>query len=155
MAYLAIVFSTFDKKNFDMSGGMLLGFSMMAIAFAIGMILAMFQYKKEHGVIKLNQAYLLCLGIVVIACILYVIVWALVYHFIFPDFKDWYGSCMDAQFKAGKVSKADFDMSAEMMKNYDNPLYFTLYTFMESLPFGLLIAVVLAPIFWFLNRKKK
>jgi hypothetical protein len=75
---------------------------------------------------------------------MYVVVWAIVYHFFIPDFMDLYAAQMMKQAEGGSAiemeQKADEMMQYKEM--YQNPLFFTLMTYAEILPVGLLVSLI-------------
>lgn len=153
-AELIVTFSLIDKAKHDMSGGLILGFSMQVLAFLTGMWLALKSYRKEVEIVKPLPAIGLCAAIAVVGSIFYVLGWAFTYKFIFPDFKEWMMNMYQSQVDAGKATQAEYTEMVSSMKNYDSPVVFTLYTLMEVLPTGLLLSVIIAPIFAFRSRKK-
>lgn len=153
---LVITFTLMDKHSTEMGmGGAIFGYSTMIVAFLVSMLFALKAYGKQVDAIKPLKAMLLCLGIAVMASIIYVLTWAFIYKFIFPNFKEWWMACVDSQEKAGKVTLEDKKMYTEMMANYDKPLYFTFYTLMEVLPVGILMSVLTSLIYWLAVRNKK
>jgi len=90
-----------------------------------------------------------------IASTLYVITWAVEFHFFMPDFIDKYSAMQIKQVQASGISGAaltDAIQSIEKVNfNYkNNPFFFAMYTYLEILPVGILITLISALI---LRRK--
>src|SRR5688572_24578865 len=84
MLEIIITFSLM-KRSGNMQGSEVFGYSIMALVLGICMVLAMLRFRKE-GPAKIGKGIMLCLGLGVLASFLYVIGWAITYHFIVPDF---------------------------------------------------------------------
>lgn len=153
--WLFIAFSNVDKGSENMAMGEIVGFSVMFLAFGVTMALALLALKKESGTVKISKGILLCLGIAGIASLFYLISWAVIYNYIFTDFKDWYLASLEQQQKAGKISADSLKQTTDMMSNYDNPLVFTAYTLMEIFPVGAILSLIIAPAFSLVTRKKE
>jgi hypothetical protein len=118
-------------------------------------VLSLISFKKDNPNAGIGKSILLCLGIAGIAAAIYVITWALVYRFIFPEFKEWWLMCLDKQAAKGEIKPDDLAMAKDMMKNYDKPLYFIMYTLMEILPVGVGMSIIVPPVFHLITKKKK
>lgn len=152
--WMVIAFSTIDKTKAETGNGELIGYSVMFLSFGICMILALMMYRRENPEFSMGKGILLCLGISGVASVLYVAGWALTYNFIFPDFKEWWTLCLDKQFEKGMLNAKQLAQYKGMMVNYDNPVYFTLYTLVEVLPLGILLSLIIAPVFQLISRRK-
>lgn len=104
--------------------------------------------KALGGVIKFWPAFLLGLGVAVVAGIAYVAIWEgylAITHYRFMD--DYTASILAAK-KAEGLSGAAYDKlvaeMATMKRNYANPLYRMPMTFTEIFPVGALVALVSA-----------
>lgn len=104
--------------------------------------------KALGGVIKFWPAFLLGLGVAVVAGIAYVAIWEgylAITHYRFMD--DYTASILAAK-KAEGLSGAAYDKlvaeMATMKRNYANPLYRMPMTFTEIFPVGVLVALVSA-----------
>ena len=104
--------------------------------------------KALGGVIKFWPAFLLGLGVAVVAGIAYVLIWEVYMALTHYTFMDNYTAAMLAKQKAAGVSAAEYaKLAAEMEKmkvQYANPLFRMPMTFAEIFPVGLLVALVSA-----------
>ena len=104
--------------------------------------------KALGGVIKFWPAFLLGLGVAVVAGIAYVLIWEVYMALTHYTFMDNYAAAMLAKQKAAGVSAAEYaKLAAEMEKmkvQYANPLFRMPMTFAEIFPVGLLVALVSA-----------
>lgn len=152
--WMVIVFSAIDPTKPELGHGEILGYSVMFLAFGVSMVLALMMYRKDVPDFSMGKGILLCLGISGVASVLYVIGWALTYNFIFPEFKDWWLMCLDKQHEKGMINASQLSEYKGMMTNYDNPLYFTMFTLMEVLPLGILLSLIIAPVFQLIYRRR-
>ena len=90
--FMAISMIYCCKKNPESmggSGGMIVGFLAMFLAFAfIFVAVKTYRDRYNNGVVSFGKAFGIGLLVTLIASTIYVIVWALVYHFAIPDFLD-------------------------------------------------------------------
>lgn len=136
----------------DFSGGMMIGYSSMLLAFIfIFVAVKSFRDKQNGGTITFWQGLRIGLLISLIASTMYVITWSIEYHFFLPDFMNQYAEAMIRGMKAKHASQVDIDnmttKMAEQAQMYKNPIYFTLFTYAEILPVGILMSVISALIF--------
>lgn len=140
----------------DMTGGMIIGFSAMVVSFSFVFIgIKNFRDKQNGGVLTFGKGFLLGFMISLVASTMYVVTWAFEYHLFLPDFMDKYTAIQIKQFQESGVSGAALDeaikgLEAENYKYKHNPFFFTMYTYMEILPVGILISLISALI---LKRK--
>ena len=132
------------------SGGMIIGFSAMAVAFSFIFVgIKNFRDKQNGGIITFGKGFLLGLLISLVASTLYVITWAVEFHFFMPDFMDKYSAMQIKQLHQSGVSGAALDEGVKSIEsaNYNykhSPFFFAMYTYMEILPVGILITLVSA-----------
>lgn len=156
VAWLVIVFGNLDTSKAESTAtGAVIGYSVMVLAFTVSMVLALMAYRRDNPGSGLWKGLWLCLGITGIASVIYVIGWALTYKFLVPDFKEWWLMCLDKQHAEGMINAGQLKEYKEMMVNYDNPVNFTLYTFVEVLPLGVLLSLIIAPVFHYLRKRKE
>jgi hypothetical protein len=147
--------SNMDKMDFD--GSMVLGFASMVVAFSF-VFVGIKNYRDKHngGVITFGKAFKTGLWITLIASSMYVATWLISYYFFIPDFMDKYADHMIAASRESGANAAEIEAQTIKMESYKemykNPLFVVLFTYMEILPVGLLIAVISALI---LKRKNK
>ncbi|HWI92840.1 MAG TPA: DUF4199 domain-containing protein [Flavisolibacter sp.] len=97
--------------------------------------------------ISFGKALGMGLLISLIASTLYVITWAIVYRNFLPDFMDKYSAAMVEQAKAslsGAALQSKINELNKAKEMYATPLGFTLFTYAEILPVGILVSVVAA-----------
>lgn len=130
------------------TGSMIIGFSAMAVAFSFVFVgIKNYRDKQNGGIITFGKAFLLGLMISFIASTLYVITWAIEYHFFLPDFMDKYSAMQVKQLHESGVSgvqleKALKDIETACYNYKHSPFFFTMYTYMEILPVGILITLI-------------
>ena len=126
-----------------------LGYLIMLVALS-AILLGVKQHRDQvlGGVIKFWPAFLVGLGIAVIAGLAYVAVWEAylaLTHYTFMD--SYVDHILAAKRAAGVAGPAYQKLAAEMeamRRNYANPLYRWPMTFVEIFPVGLLVALVSA-----------
>jgi hypothetical protein len=146
------------------SGGTPYGTTSMVISYAAMLIAFSFifigikSYRDKHlgGTMTFGQGAKTGLLIAAIAATMYVITWSIEYHFFLPDFMDTYSQHMitEAQ-NSGKSATeiaAEVKQMEDMKEMYKNPFWFILFTYMEILPIGIIVALISAAI---LKRKPK
>lgn len=140
----------------DMTGSMVMGFTAMAVAFSFIFVgIKNFRDKQNGGTITFGKGFLLGVMISFVASTLYVITWAVEYHLFLPDFMDKYAALQIKQLQqSGLTGKALEEgirnVEGEMYSYKHNPFFFTLYTYLEIFPVGVIITLVSAAI---LRRK--
>ncbi|MEO5571073.1 MAG: DUF4199 domain-containing protein [Bacteroidia bacterium] len=139
------------------SSSMIVGFSAMAVAFSFIFVgIKNYRDKQNGGSITFGKGFLLGFMISLIASTIYVITWALEFHFFLPDFIDKYSSMQVKQLHESGISGAALDEAVKGIEresyNYKhNPFFFAMYTYMEILPVGIIITLISALI---LKRKE-
>lgn len=134
------------------SSSMIVGFLAMFIAFAF-IFVAVKQYrdKQNGGTISFGKAFRIGLFIALIASTMYVITWGALYNYAFPDFMEHYTEFMMKDAKAS-LSGIELDKKVaelnEYKEMYKSPIGFTLMTYVEILPVGLLVSLIAALVLW-------
>lgn len=144
-----------SETNYEL--GMVIGFSAMLVAFAFVFVgIKSLRDKQLGGTITFGKAFLTGIIIAFIASTMYVITWAIEYNFLMPDFMDNYAQHMLDEATASGTRAAELEglktEMTQMKENYKNPVLFSLYTYMEILPLGIIVALISALI---LKRKPK
>lgn len=137
------------------SYGMAFGYASMLLAFTL-IFFAIRTYRQQNdNSISFGRGLGIGLLIVLISGILYVIGWAFIYHFIVPDFLDKLAAGEMAKLQEARASAEQITQSKEQMdfyrEMYRSPVMFSLLTFIEPLPPGILVTLISALI---LRRKK-
>lgn len=135
----------YNKNNY--SGSMVLGYTMMLLAFAFVFVgIKNYRDKFNGGLISFGEAFKVGSLIALVASTMYVITWLIVYYNFIPDFMDKYSAHIINEAKAAKVSQADLDKQIAQMdsmkKIYKTPLGVILMTYLEILPLGLIVALI-------------
>lgn len=137
----------YNSKKFE--GSMLLGYSSMIVAFSfIFVAVKNYRDKYRNGVISFGAALKMGFFIALIGSSIYVISWAILYHFFMPDWMQQFSSNSLQKLKnsgAGIKAMANKAAEMEMYKGYyKNPAMFILFTYFEILPVGIIVALITA-----------
>lgn len=154
---ISMVIAAQSEGHIDNTTGMVIGFSAMLISFSFIFIgIKSLRDKQLGGTITFGKGLQAGLLIAFIASTMYVIMWAFEYNLVMPDFMEKYSASMIEAAKASGKPQAEIDEAIASIlqgkENYKNPVFFTLYTYAEILPIGILVALVSAAI---LRRKPK
>jgi len=149
------IFATLCYRNPNFEGSMLLGYSAMLVAFSFIFVgTKNFRDNYNNGFITFGKAFQVGLYIALIGSSAYVLAWLIDYYVFVPDFMDKYVAHTIAKATARGASTAELAKLKEEMafdaKIYKNPLGVILFTYIEVLPVGLVIALITALI---LKRK--
>jgi hypothetical protein len=153
----ALMLITSLTIGFDHGGfGYLIGYTAMILAFLfIYFGMASYRDNMGGGTIKYGKALAIGILIAIISSICYVIMWAFVYHFMFPDFMDKYSTDVINKLRAKGAPEAEIIKQIaglqQMKEMYKNPVLFFLFTFIEPFPVGVAISLISA----FIVRMKK
>jgi hypothetical protein len=126
-----------------------LGYLIMLVGLS-SILLAIKQHRDKAlgGVIKFWPAFLIGLGVAVVAALAYVLIWEVYLALTHYSFMEQYVAATLAQKKAaGLNSEAYAKLAADleaMKRSYANPLYRLPMTSAEIFPVGLLVALVSA-----------
>lgn len=144
-----------DTLHCSSTTSMVIGYLGMLIAFTfIFVAIKSYRDKQNNGVISFGKAFSMGLLISLIASTMYVVTWAIVYKYVLPDFMDKYTATMVQQAKeslSGAALEAKLNDLKKAKEMYATPLGFTLFTYAEILPVGILVSLVAALI---LKRKE-
>lgn len=142
------------SANPDYKPSMVAGYATQVIAFSLIFVgIKVYRDKYNAGTIKFGRAFLIGLYISLIASTMYVTTWAIEYKYVLPgDFMEMYMAKYRAQMikeaRAKKTPEAvinkDLAEMNEMQASYRKPVYFTLFTYVEILPTGILISLISA-----------
>ncbi len=142
-----------DPEGFEPS--YVVGFTGMILAF-IFIFIGTKQYRDQINSGKITFVEGLKIGslIALIASSIYVGVWLIEYYCFFPDFMDKYSAFSIKEAQSSGLSSAEIQTKIEeinsMKESYKNPIMVILWTFMEILPLGIIVALISALI---LKRK--
>lgn len=158
-AFMGISMAIMGCSSGDMDGGsgsMIIGFSAMIVAFSFIFVgIKNFRDKQNEGIITFGKAFLIGFMISFLASTMYVITWAVEFHYFMPDFMDKYSAIQIKQLQSSGISGNELDKAIKKVQDLNiqyktNPIVFALYTYMEILPVGIFISLISALI---LKRK--
>jgi Protein of unknown function (DUF4199) len=134
---------------------LMMGYAAMVVALSLIFFgLRSYRDKQNGGSLTLATALGMGLLMAAIASAIYVATWAVEYKYFFPDFMDQYAAHAIEKAKASGMAQAMLDKQtaemAKMKEDYKNPVYFTIMTFAEIFPVGILVSLISALI---LKRK--
>lgn len=140
----------------DFKPSYVLGFTGMILAF-IFIFIGIKQYRDQinSGSITFGKGLKIGALIALIASCVYVGVWLIEYYCFFPDFMDKYSAFAikqaesNTELTAAEIQK-EISKINDMKESYKNPVMVILWTFLEILPLGLIVALISALI---LKRK--
>ena len=146
MVIATSLYSSHDKES---GASEVIGYTSMLLAFSLIFVgIKMFRDKHNGGTVTFGKAFLIGLYISLIASTMYVATWAIEYNFVFPDFMEKYAANMVTHAKTSGMSQAKIDATIKQMAGYremyKNPLFFTLLTYAEILPVGIVISLIAA-----------
>ncbi|QEC74503.1 DUF4199 domain-containing protein [Mucilaginibacter ginsenosidivorax] len=130
-------------------GNMYLGYATMLIAFSM-IFVAVKNYRDKYngGEITFGKGFMIGLYISLIASTLYVVTWLIIYYKFMPDFMEKYATHTLTEAKASGASAKELSEQAAKMNTYKqmykNPVFVVLFTYVEILPVGLIIALITA-----------
>lgn len=151
--FMATMMAIMGCSNEEMGGGsgsMIIGFTAMVVAFSFVFVgIKNYRDKQNGGIITFGNAFLLGFMISLVASTLYVMTWAVEFHFFFPDFIDKYSAMQIKELHANGVTGEKLDEAIKEIDtasyNYKhNPFYFAMYTYMEILPVGIIVTLISA-----------
>ena len=129
--------------------GMYIGYTSMLIAMAV-IFLANRHYRDNlnHGSLTFVQGLMVGMGVTVISCIFYSLMWLVVYYNLMPNFmQDYVNYEIEKMTSAGASAESIAKMKSDMVvyqEMYSSPLKIFLITLLEPLPVGLLLTFVFA-----------
>lgn len=155
MATSMAIMSSSENSFEGSTGAMIMGFTAMAVAFSFIFVgMKNYRDKQNGGVLTFGKGFLLGFMISLVASTIYVLTWAVEYHFFLPDFMDKYSAMQIKQLQQSGMTGTALDESIKSIEsakaNYSNPVFFALYTYMEILPVGVIITLISA----FILRRK-
>jgi len=136
--------------------GMAIGYTSMVLAFL--MIHVGTRQYRDHvsgGTVTFGQALKVAALIALVATLVYIVIWEVVYYTLLPDFMVEYGRFTVEQARAAGKSAAELaamqQQMTEFAEAYRNPFVVAAYTFLEPLPVALPFSLVSA---WLVSRRR-
>jgi hypothetical protein len=138
-----------DRIGFDY--GLVVGYTSMVVAFLL-VFFGIRSYRENvgGGQISFGRAFSVGILIVLIASVMYVVTWEIIYFNFLPDFGEKYAAHMLEKARAAGASAEQLAAEAEKMNEMksilNNPLLNAAFTLLEPLPVGLVLTLVSAAI---------
>ncbi|WP_297332450.1 DUF4199 domain-containing protein [Flavobacterium sp.] len=146
-----IVFTIFPEA-IDMQSAMYYGFASMLLGLSL-IFVAVKNYRDKYnnGIITFKKAFLMGLYISLIASTIYVVTWLIEYYFILDNFWAKMAEMHGQSLAAAGVPAEKIATEVSQIKEYeqfyeDYPLFAALYTYIEILPIGIVISLLVAAI---------
>lgn len=135
------------EGSVDYGTSMLIGYASMLIAFSLVFVgIRNYRDKFNAGIISFGKAFKTGLMIVLIGSTIYVIAWLIDYFYFIPDFMDKYAAQTLEELKANGASPAEITEKttemADFIRNYKNPFFNAMMTYLEILPVGLIVTII-------------
>lgn len=131
----------FMKQNPENEPNMLVGFASMILSFSC-LVYGVYQIRKQNNnQISFKQAFKAGFLISLIISTIYVAVWLIIYYNFFPNFMEIYGEMMLKNAKPEEVAKVTQDV-VWMKEVYSSPFGIIAMTYVEILPFGLVVTLI-------------
>ena len=129
----------------------LVGFLIMIVALSVIFIgVKRYRDRELGGVIRFGTAFLLGLGIALVASVIYVVAWEISLSITDYAFAQDYSRSVIAGLEADGISGAELEAEIAKLekfeRQYANPLFRLPVTFIEIFPVGLLIALIAAAV---------
>lgn len=146
MAIMMLIYKQ-NPANFD--SGEVVGYaSMLLSASLIPVAIKSYRDRYQAGVISFRDAFGMGLGVALIASVMYVATWVIIYKMVYPNFvQDYSKFALDKLVAAGKTSAEIAQSKQEMQvmfSYYDSWLGLIGITFIEIFPIGLIVALISA-----------
>jgi hypothetical protein len=150
MAMMVATMHFIDQIGFDR--GVIVGYTTIVLGFML-VFFGIRSYRENigQGHITFGRAFAVGILITVVACIVYVVAWQIVYFNFMPDFLDKYASYQIEKARAAGATQQALDAQLAEMESfkamYNNNLFINAaFTFIEPFPVGLLITLISAAI---------
>jgi hypothetical protein len=133
--------------NLDFDTSMVIGYASMLVALSLVFVgIRNYRNKYNGGVISFGKAFKTGIMIVLIASTIYVIAWLVDYFFFIPDFAEKLSAQMLDELRASGASQIEIDKEtkemANFVRNYKNPFFVAMMTYVEILPVGLIVTLI-------------
>jgi Protein of unknown function (DUF4199) len=153
-AMMLVTVTFTDRIGFDR--GLYLGYTGIVLSFLL-VYFGVRSYRDDvgGGQITFGKAFVVGLGITLISCMCYVMMWEPLYFTVMHDHLDKYGTYMVQKERSAGASEAVIQQKmqemAHMKQMLENPFINAAMTFIEPFPVGLVMTLISAG----LLRKKK
>jgi hypothetical protein len=140
---LLVSITMYMKSNPEKEVNMLIGFTVMLLAFIFVVVGIKQQRDANNGFISLGNAFLTGFWITLITSTIYVVVWLIILYNFFPNFAEHYTDMAIAKASPDEVAKVTEEMNS-FKEMYKNPVMVILFTYMEILPLGIVFSFISA-----------
>jgi hypothetical protein len=153
---ISITAICYSRQDFE--GNMVLGFTVMILAFIFVFVgIKNYRDKFNNGHITFGKALQIGLSISFIASTMYVITWLIAYYNFMPDFMEVMTAKSIEKIRLNK-ELTSLEMNKQisglndMKELYKNPILVILFTYIEIFPVGIIVSLISALI---LKRKQQ
>lgn len=140
---LLVFVTMYMRANPEKEVSMLIGFTVMTLAFFFLFWGIKQQREANNGSISFGKAFMTGFWISLIISTIYVLVWLIILYNFFPNFAEHYTDMAIAKASPDEVAKVTEEMNS-FKKMYKNPIMVILFTYMEILPLGIVISFISA-----------
>lgn len=134
-----------DQIGFDK--GVIVGYTAIILGFML-VFFGIRSYRENvgQGHITFGRAFAVGILITLVACLVYIVTWQIIYFNFMPDFLDKYASYAIEKSRAAGATQQALDAQLQEMKGfkemYNNPFFNAAVTFTEPFPVGLLVTLI-------------
>lgn len=134
-----------DPNNFDQM--MFIGFGSILLS-GTSMFLGVRSFRNNYnnGSLTFIKGFSVAFLTLLVAAVIYVVTWEIIYFNFAPDFGDIYANHTIEQLKQSGASAEKIAIKMQEMEEfkikYKNPLYNSAMTFVEPMPIGLVISLI-------------
>jgi len=147
---MVITIPLYRSGKLDFDQGAIVGYTTMVVASLLIFFGIRTFRENSGGSITFGKAFLTGLLICVVAALVYVAAWEVIYFKFAPDFYEKYATHMAEKMRAKGAPEAAIAAKQKQMKDfeamYKNPLVNAAVTFLEPLPVGLIVTLISAAI---------
>lgn len=158
---IAVLMFTIGWSNWSVNSSYaaVIGYTIMVAAFSmIFVAISKYREESETGKVSFLKAFLIGLGISVIASIFYSVSWGFFDGFSGGEFIEQYATSTINQLKEDGASAEEIEAAEIQMDSYreayKNPVSKMLWTSIEIFPVGILVSIISALIFWYKDKEK-
>lgn len=140
---LLVFVTMYMRANPEKEVSMLIGFTVMTLAFFFLVWGIKQQREANNGSISFGKAFMTGFWISLIISTIYVLVWLIILYNFFPNFAEHYTDMAIQKASPDEVAKVTEEMNS-FKEMYKNPIMVILFTYMEILPLGIVISFISA-----------
>lgn len=140
---LLVFVTMYMRANPEKEVSMLIGFTVMTLAFFFLFWGIKQQREANNGLISFGKAFMTGFWISLIISTIYVLVWLIILYNFFPNFAEHYTNMAIQKASPDEVAKVTEEMNS-FKEMYKNPIMVILFTYIEILPLGIVISFISA-----------